>query len=237
MTNDGTVTSEAAAFLKRLCSFLKGRFDTAENLGDLPEVDDVPWISASSKEPAKAEYALLAALRGFTEADKTVQSIQAKATTLLTTVLALFVLAGAATILPAKVGQPWPAYAAFAFFVLTDLALLGAAVACFFASGLVLAGGLNLNRLAEGVEASVETLKAKEADAWYYATQIAFWSSHRKAQDLFLARRLVVLALVSAVIGAALLPFGRPLVPDNRSSSNSATEPSPAPKRSSFARE
>lgn len=193
--------------LRRMWAFLKGDFTRAEGLDERPASPEVPWITASAASDAKATYALEASIRAANDGDASVKSIQEKAQSLLTLILALFPLAIATTILvvPSGSARSWPRLTAFFLFAATDLFLIGAAIKSFLAAGLVLSGGFNPRHVQAPSTSAAARLKAAEADAWYAAAEIAFWSGMNKAKDLFGARRLLIAALLAAVVATPFI--------------------------------
>ena len=202
--------------LARALAFLSGDLKVAEGLDERPDYPPVPWITASATNEADATYALEAAIRSASDAASSMKAIQDKAASLLTIILGLFPLAIAGTVLvvPSGRGISWTRVTAFVLFAACDLCLIGAAVMAFLSAGLVLAGGSNLARFTSKPAPTAAALKAAEADAWYFAAGLAMWSGHRKATDLFTARRLVVAALVVALLAAPFIFLARSGVPN-----------------------
>ena len=143
-------------------------------------------------------------------------------------------------VFPAGGQVSWATIVAFVLFLAADLALVLAAVMSFLAYGLLLTGGSNPARFSDSPAPSIPQLKAAEADAWYFATELAFWVGQRRAQDLFLARRFVVLALVVAVLATPFLGVARsepqPMPTPSPSGTKRATSPTPATTKNSHAK-
>lgn len=201
--------------LARALAFLLGNFKVAEGLDERPDYPAVPWITDSATDEADATYALEAAIRSASDAASSTKAIQDKAASTLTIVLGLFPLAIAVTVLvvPSGRGISWTRVTAFVLFAACDLCLIGAAVMAFLSAGLVLAGGSNLARFTSEPAPTTAALKAAEADAWYFAAELAMWSGHRKATDLFTAHRLIVAALVVALLASPFIFLARSGVP------------------------
>jgi hypothetical protein len=96
----------------------------------------------------------------------------------------------------------------------------------------VFAGGWNPSKAKVAASASVAEIKAEEADAWYAASELAMWSGQRKADDLFTARRLVIGALVFAVLASPFLLIASAQAPPNKTDSSPTLSPTPSTTRS-----
>jgi hypothetical protein len=70
-------------------------------------------------------------------------------------------------------------------------------------------------------------LKSAEADAWYAAAEMAMWSGNRKAKDLFGARRLLIAALIAAVVAAPFVLVAQP--DDSLEETKLVPAPTPSP--------
>jgi hypothetical protein len=221
--------------LARALAFLSGDFKVAEGLDERPDYPAVPWITASATDEAAATYALEAAIRTASDAASSTKVIQDKAASFLTIILGLFPLAIAVTVLvvPSGRGISWTRVTAFVLFAACDLCLIGAAVMAFLSAGLVLTGGSNLAKFTSKPAPTAAALKAAEADAWYFAAELAMWSGHRKATDLFTARRLIVAALVVALLATPFIFLARSGVPSvstpKPKTSGAAANPSRSP--------
>lgn len=209
----------------RLLAFVRGDFSKAEGMAEMPDIGEVPWIQAAAQSQPKADYALEASLRSAADASNAVKEVQSKASSLFTTVLTLFSLAIAVTILvvPSSGDAQWASIVAFLLFLVVDFALVLSAVMCFLAYGLILSGGSNPARFSDSDAASLASLKAAEADAWYFATELAFWAGKQRAKDLFAARRLLVMALITAILATPFLYAAKAGTPTQ--------ERSPVPRR------
>jgi hypothetical protein len=194
-------------FAKRLIAYLTGNLRVAEGLSDMAKVPSVPWITDSAQTDAAADFALESAQRAATDANASTKAVQDKAGSLMTIILTLFPLAVAVTVLvvPAKAGESGSSLVALVLMMLADFLLACAAVFAFLASGLVFLGGWNPSKVKGGEKATLAQIKAEEADAWYFASEVAMWSGKKKADDLFTARRFVVGALIFAVLAAPFL--------------------------------
>jgi hypothetical protein len=171
-----------------------------------------------------AKFALDAVIRSHEDASAAVKQVQDRASALLTLILALVPVVIAVTLLlvPTSDGRTWARWIALALFLASDMTLIGGAVMAFLASGLIVSGGSNPARFTDRDRLSLAELQLAEADAWYLATEIAFISARRKVSDLFLARRLVILALFFAVIAT-------PFVYVTRSTLAPVPSPTPTP--------
>jgi hypothetical protein len=83
--------------LQRIIAFVRGDINTAEKLGEYSEWGPVPWIADSARDEKLATYAVEVTFRGATHASAAVESIEKKASSLLTIVLALIPVGFAVT--------------------------------------------------------------------------------------------------------------------------------------------
>ena len=187
-------------YLRRLLAYVLGDQATAEDLADSPNIPDFSWMPDASKDEALAEYAAEAGRRSAELAEAAVQSLQSKAGSLLTVLLTLtpisFVVTGLA--LSSTAGPRWARLTAFVLMVSVDLLLAAAAALAFIASGLLITGGLNLDRMRGEGASTLADLKASEANASHLAAQLSMARGPRLAADLFHARRLVVIAVLGS---------------------------------------
>lgn len=195
--------------LRRLVGFLTGDMSAAEDIGDVPTVERVPWIdrAGSDANDAVATYALEAAIRSATDSRANVEGIQDRAASLLTLMIGLVPLLIAAVGLAAPRGDDVLFRTLAALLYLgASIMLIAAIVMAALATGLTLGGGLNLERLSPATEKPAkEALKAAEADAWHHASILAMEAATRKARDLFHARRFMLWAVVLSIAGTGIL--------------------------------
>jgi hypothetical protein len=189
--------------------YLSGDQEGAERL-EHPAGSEVAWVRASETDPERSAYAVELAIRSATAAQDAVASIQSKASSLVGLTATLFVLALGVTGLAMDSLQDGgrAAWVATAAFVGADLLLLLALVRSFYASGSVLSGGVNLDRLGSSAD-STGRLQVTEAEAWLYASQLAGVTSQSRSWDLFFTRRCLVLALVTVLIGTPFIVAAR----------------------------
>ncbi len=148
--------------------------------------------------------------RSAQAAQDAVTSVQSKAGALVSLIATLFVLALGATglALDALQGGGLAAWLATIAFVCADFLLLLALVRSFYASGSVLTGGVNLERLGSPSD-STESLQMKEARAWSYASDVAAEASQSRSWDFFFARRCLILALLTVLVGTPFIVVAR----------------------------
>lgn len=199
--------------LARFLAFLRNQADQAEALEPPASLPTPDWIKRAAIDDKEATVALDAATRSVELAQGAVSGLQDKAASHLTFTLALVPFALAATGLSLRPGEPTtvPLLIAFLGFLLADVALVVSAAFAALASGLVLAGGISLDRLGELADKlspgkrGPAALKAAQAEALRYAAQVSYASGVRVAQDLYEARRMTVIAVLLATASMALL--------------------------------
>jgi hypothetical protein len=192
--------------IARLWAFLRGDLRAAENMGDLPAVPPVAWITHAATDEQLAQYALEAARRSAEDAQAAVKGIQDRAASLLTLLIGLVPLMIAAIALTSPPsGAPVGRLGALVLYSGAGLMLVAGIVMAALSTGLTLGGGLNLSRLGRSGGSALAALKAEEADAWHYAAVLAMESATRKASDLFRARQLMLWALTFAIVGTIVL--------------------------------
>jgi hypothetical protein len=198
-------------FLARFIGYLRGDLDVWDRATERPQWPPVGWIQGSSGSAELADYALEATSRSADRASAAVDQIQGKASSLVGFLLTLIPIGAAATALayPGGRKESWIGWIGFLLFCATDVLLVSGAVLAFLSSGEVFAGGFNPARVGQQEDVTVPSLKAAEADAWYFATELAMWTAYQKAQDLFLGRRLVLVALLVSVPAAVLFVAAR----------------------------
>lgn len=198
-------------YFRRLWAYIRGQQMEAENIADAPAFDDFVWSEEARADPDLAEYALEASRRSADAAGAAVASLQSKAGSLLTVLLTLMPLAfvGTGFALSSTAGPRWSRLVAFILMVLTDLALVVAAVLAFVASGMLLSGGLNMDRMPWEGSSTLPGLQTSEANAWHLAAQLGMWQGPRVSMDLFHARRMVVIALVLATTATPFIVIAR----------------------------
>lgn len=193
-----------ASYPKRIWAFLRGNQGAAEDLGVALEVPPVPWIAEATSDDV-AKYAVEVCEKSAAIANEALVSLQSKAATLLTLLMTLAPLAVAiaGVAVSSTVGPTWARLVAFALFSIVVLLLVSSGITAFLASGLLIVGGVNPSRLGDG--ASERALRIAEADAWYYGAALAMDKGPRIAQDLFQARRLLIIGLLVALVGSPFL--------------------------------
>jgi hypothetical protein len=198
-----------ATYRSRLRAFLRGDQFAAEDLGTFEEVGPVAWI-AGAEDNEVAKYAVEVSQKAAEQANAALSSLQTKASALLTLLLAITPLAVAVSglALSSTAGPPWARLAAFGLFVIVVILFISSGIIAFLASGLLIVGGVNPARLSNGPTTEKE-LRIAEADAWYYAAVLAMQKGPRIAQDLFQARRRLVIGLIVALIASPFFVIAR----------------------------
>lgn len=195
----------------RLWDYIRGRQMEAEGLADAPDIGDFTWIEHARSSRELAAYALEAARRSAEAAQAAIASLQTRAGSLLSMLLTLIpvsiVVTGLA--LSSTAGPRWSRFVAFALMTSVDIALVLSAMLAFIASGMLISGGLNLDRMARGEKPSIDELQAGEANAWHLAAQLSMWQGPRIARDLFHARRLAIVALLLAIVASPFVVIAR----------------------------
>lgn len=187
-------------FLKRLRAYAGGDFDEAAGIdGALVKRDaDVPWLKASSTE-ATVDYALEAAIRSAAFAEDSAAGLTTKASTLITVIMAVFVLAlgGTGLAIHTSHNPGWIGLLSIALFIAVDLWLVLAALHAFLATAPAHAGGSNIKRLG-GPRTALSTLKREEVLAWHEGALRAMEVATCRGTDLFTARRCLLASLLFA---------------------------------------
>lgn len=186
---------------KRIFAFLRGHQAQAEDFPTTEDIPTEPWIERSSGDPERSTYAVEVAKRWADAMEATVMSLQDKASSLTTLVVALIpvgiTFAGLA--LGDFSRSPIAASVALALFLAAVCLLLVAAIRGFLCSGATLAGAVNARRLSPAAR-SLSALKVREADAWVFSAEVALRVMQRRNLDLFAARRAVVCAFLVAAL-------------------------------------
>lgn len=156
----------------------------AEDLADYPQIPRPAWLARAATNDDLAEYALQASIRSAARANESLSRLQDKATSFLGTLMVVIPIGLASTALAVPDTMDIIRIAALLVAAVGDVLLLSAAVAAALASGLVIAGGLNVDRLDPDDTAPLAAMKATEADAWHFAAVLAMESGTRRAYDL-----------------------------------------------------
>ena len=199
--------------LRRILAYLVNDAKNAEDLPDLAPGAPPAWIVEAAKDDRQAEYAADVARKSYEIADGAVKSLQDKASSYATLLLALVPFALGATLLalPPAGSMQWARVVAFILMSAADLCLALAVVMAALACGLVLGGGVSLDRLGDlartiAPDAPLKSaIRAAEAEALRFATLLSYASGVRVANDLFTARRLTVFAVLLAFVGFLVL--------------------------------
>ncbi len=209
--------------VKRLFAFISGDQMKAEEL-NVDSYPMVPWVFRARADERLATYAVEVASRSATFANEAVARIQEKASSTLSFTLTLIPVAGVAAgaALVIQDTAAWNRWTAFSLFAAVMVLLIVAALRAFLASGSVAAISVNLERLSADLVPKVAELKAAEADAWNASAALAMETATKKSADFFAARRLTIIALIIATIGAGFLGAARfgPHHADTPASSN-----------------
>ncbi len=201
-----------AGTLRRFVAFIAGDARTAEGLERLPATPPPEWIRDAAGDERRSEVALELAIKSLELADGAVDSLQSKVSTHLTLLLALvpFALGATAVVIPAPYASLWD-WTPLVILLLADVSLAIAIAIASLASGLTESGGISLDRLGilarslRNEEPTEASLQAAAAEALRRATQSAYLSGSRVAQDLFTARRWTLVAVLLAILGIASL--------------------------------
>jgi hypothetical protein len=175
-------------------------------MADMPEIARPPIVDAT-RDPAELAVLIDTAEKSAKRADESLKSIQDKASSLATLLVAVLPIAFAGTaFFIAQLGHEhgWLTVGAVTLFLVADLFLILGIVIAGVATGLAYTGYVNVARIAEtgADDTRPARMRADIVDAWHVAMLTAAESSTRKAQDLFNARRAVAIAL-----GLFLLAF------------------------------
>lgn len=199
--------------LLRILAYLWNDPKRAEGL-DAPAPGPVPkWILQAAGDDDLAEQAVAIALKSQELAESGVSSLQDKAASHLTLLLALVPIAlGVSTLgIPAPGSTDIGRWGAFILLVAADVALLVSIILATLAAGLRLGGGIGLDGLGELADEIApkapmkSAIQAAEAEALRYAAALAYASGSRVAADLYASRRFLVLAAMAASIGLMVL--------------------------------
>ncbi len=201
---------------RRILAYLLNDAKRAEELPDLTPGAPPAWIVDAAKKQQYAEYAVDVARRSHELAESAVKSLQDKASSHLTFLLALvpFALAGTALTVPSGPHAGAANLAAFVLLAIADSCLVAAMMMTTLAAGMIYGGGISLDRLGDlaktiAPKAPPEyAIRAAEAEARRFATLLLYASNVRVANDLFAGRRLTLIAVLLATIGLLILVVG-----------------------------
>lgn len=189
-------------FWRRIAAYAKGDLRTAAGVSEelVTRDRDVDWLDAGEDDDL-CRYALDAALHSAAHAETSADQSLDKASSLVTVVLAAFALAlgGTGVALHTAHDPGWLQWTSFGMFCFVDIALLAAAMNAFLGTAPALSGGLNLKLLSRGDTVKTAVLARQEAKAWHISALLAMETSRRRSIDVFVARRLLLLALAGAL--------------------------------------
>jgi len=197
--------------INRALAFLRGDQEEAEGLTGFPAVGR-PAIIDSVSSTEELKLLLEAAERSATKADEALKSIQDKAASFATLLIAILPIAFAGTAFAIAIHERHEGalmFGAIVVFLVGDGLLTLAAVIAVVTTGLAYSGWVSIARVDEtGPHADgVDNLRADIADAWHFASMTAAESSTRKGRDLFAARRAAAAAFLMFLLAFVLIAF------------------------------
>ncbi len=179
---------------RRIAAYLLNDAATAEALDPVPLGNPPQWLVDATGDQDRATYAVEVSTKSVELADAAVDGLQAKASSHLTFLLALvpFALAATALSLPPSSSPSLGRMTAFLIFCVADASLLVGVVLASLAGGLVLRGGISLDRLGnladematDSPRDPIAALKAAQAEALRYAALNSYSAGVRVGSDL-----------------------------------------------------